>query len=213
MRGLIGQKLGMTQVFSEDGVVVPVTVLRVGPCAVVQKKTTEVDGYEAMQLSFGRARPDKVTKPLRGHYGRAGVEPGRVIREFPIPSDKSPDEGEEVRVTIFRPGDRVDVSGLPKGRGFQGVVRRWGFSGGKETHGCQSKRVPGSIGQCATPSRTLKGQKLPGRMGTRRVTARNLRVVAVDEEQNLLLVRGAVPGARRSIVLVRQSKKTTRTGT
>jgi large subunit ribosomal protein L3 len=207
MKGLIGQKLGMTQVFADDGVVVPVTVLQLGPNPVVQRKTAEVDGYEAVQLSYGHAKPAKVTKPLRGHYERAGVEPGRLLREFRVSPEEDLTPGQHVTVAVFSPGDRVDVCGLPKGRGFQGVVRRWGFAGGDETHGCQSKRVPGSIGQCATPSRTLRGQKLPGRMGTRRITSRNLQVVAVDEDKNLLLVRGAVPGARRSIVIVRPSKK------
>ncbi len=207
MKGLIGQKLGMTQVFSEDGGVVPVTVLRLGPNPVVQRKTIETDGYEAVQLSYGHVKTTRVTRPLRGHYKRAGLEPGRILREFPVSSDETLSPGQEVTVAEFSPGDRVDVSGLPKGRGFQGVVRRWGFAGGDETHGCQSKRVPGSIGQCATPARTLKGQKLPGRMGTCRVTSRNLRVVAVDKDKNLLLVKGAVPGARRSMVVVRPSKK------
>lgn len=207
MKGLIGQKLGMTQVFVEDAGVVPVTVLQLGPNRVVQRKTVETDGYDAVQLSYGYVKPARVTRPLLGHYKRAGLEPGRLLREFRVSSDETLAPGQEVTVAAFRPGDRVDVSGLPKGRGFQGVVRRWGFAGGDETHGCQSKRVPGSIGQCATPARTFKGQKLPGRMGTRRVTSRNLKVVAVDEEKNLLLVRGAVPGARRSIVVVRPSRK------
>lgn len=207
MKGLIGRKLGMTQVFSEGGVMVPVTVLQLGPCPVIQRKTAERDGYDAVQLSYGRAKASRVTKPVLGHYQRAGVEPGQVLREFALWAGDELEPGQEVTVALFKPGDCVDVSGYPKGRGFQGVVRRWGFAGGDETHGCQSKRVPGAIGQCATPSRTLKGQKLPGRMGTRRVTTKNLRVVAVDEGRNLILVKGAVPGARRALVLVRQSRK------
>jgi large subunit ribosomal protein L3 len=207
MKSLIGRKMGMTQVFLADGTAVPVTVLQLGPCKVVQRKSTGRDGYEAVQLCFGRRKPSRVSKPVLGHYQRAGVQPGVVLREFRVAAEEELEPGQEVTVTSFSPGDRVDVSGLPRGRGFQGVVKRWGFSGGDESHGCQSKRVPGAIGQCATPSRTFRGQKLPGRMGTRKVTARNLKVVAVDEANNLLLVKGAVPGTRRTLVMVRESKK------
>ncbi len=202
--GLIGRKVGMTQLFDEDGRVAPATVLRVGPCVVVQRKTRQRDGYEAAQLGLVEDRARKrPTKPLVGHFERAGVPPTRVLREFPLQEGGDPKPGEIITCELFKVGDQVDIIGTNKGRGFQGVVRRHHFRGGAATHGSMFHRAPGSIGASAWPSRTLPGLRMGGQMGNRRVTVKNLRVLEVDPEQRLLVVRGAVPGARGSLVLVR----------
>lgn len=205
MIGIIGKKLGMTRIFDDEGFVVPVTVIEAGPCVVTQVKTRESDGYEAVQLGFDSARRKSVNKPLAGHYRRAGVKPCRKLFEFRVDDPGEFSLGQEVGSDLFESGQLVDVTGWSKGRGFQGVVKRYGQSGGKQTHGCTSHRVPGSIGQSASPSRVWKGRKLPGRMGGARKTVRRLAVVSVDSESNLLLVRGAVPGASNGYVLVKKS--------
>ncbi len=205
VNGLIGRKIGMTQLFSEDGRAVPVTVLRAGPCVVVQRKTRERDGYEAVQLGFVEDRPDRrATKPMRGHFEKAGVPPTRVLREVELGEGQDMQPGETVTCEIFAPGERVDVIGTSKGRGFQGVMKRHGFGGGRATHGSMFHRAPGSIGASAYPARVFAGMRMAGHMGARRVTVKGLEVVQVDPERNLLLVRGAVPGARGSLVVIRR---------
>lgn len=206
-KGLIGRKLGMTQVFSEEGTAVPVTVIEAGPCVVVQKKTREADGYEALQLGFGRKKQKRVTKPLQGHFRKADKGFFRVLREFKLDDCTEYDVGAELNVGMFDAGEYVDIIGTSKGRGFAGGVKRHGFKGGRDSHGSMFHRAPGSIGASAYPSRVLKGKKLPGHMGDRRVTVQNLVVFGVRPDRNLLLVRGSVPGSTNGIVIVRNAVK------
>ena len=210
--GIIGRKIGMTQVFDANGAVLPATVLTAGPCVVVQRKTVERDGYDAVQLGLVEERPARVSKPLAGHYRRSGVELEKVrlsdVREVAVVDAKSgdvPQDGAQVSVSLFAAGDQVDVVGESRGRGFQGVVKRHGFAGGRATHGSMFHRAPGSIGQSSYPSRVMKGMRGPGRMGGDRVTVRNLRVIQVDVENNRLVVNGAVPGAPGGHVLIRRA--------
>ncbi len=206
--GIIGQKLGMTQVFGNDGAVQPATVLKAGPCVVVQRKQVDRDGYEAVQLGLVEDKPVRVTKPVAGLYARANVPPTRVRREVAIDSEgegEIPKEGEQVLVSLFSAGDRVDVIGLSRGRGFQGVIKRHGFHGGRATHGSMFHRAPGSIGASSYPSRVIKGMRGPGRMGGDRVTVRNLRILQVDSENHQLVVKGAVPGAPGGYVVIRKA--------
>ncbi len=205
--GLIGRKLGTTQVFRENGHSVPVSVLEAGPCTVVQAKTAEKDGYRAVQLGFGEADPKKLTKALQGRFTKANVAPQQVLREFRIPLDQNFEVGATVSVGLFKAGDRVDVTGISIGKGFQGGMKRWHWQGGKETHGSMTHRRPGSIGSSTTPGRVYKGHHLPGRMGGRRITVQALEVVRVDAEKNILLVRGSVPGYDSAVVLIRKSRK------
>jgi large subunit ribosomal protein L3 len=208
MEGILGKKLGMTQVFSEDGLVVPVTVVEAGPCLVVQRKTVETDGYEAIQLGFVEQRPPrKVTQARAGHFKKAGTPPMRRLMEFPITDGEEANPGDEVKVTIFEADQYVDVIGTGKGKGFQGVIKRHGFGGGRATHGSMFHRAPGSVGNSASPSRVFKGRRLPGRMGGKRITTKNLKVIKVDEENNLIYLRGSVPGANNSYVALRRSKR------
>ncbi|UCF05377.1 MAG: 50S ribosomal protein L3 [bacterium] len=200
MVGLIGKKIGMTQVFDENGVAIPVSVIQAGPCPVIQVKTAERDGYNAIQLAFAEVRPTRADLPTLGHFRRAGQPPHRYLAEFRVDNPGEFETGQTIDVGIFKDVAKVNVAGRSKGKGFQGVVKRHGFHGGKKSHGSKSHRVPGSIGMAAYPAKVLKGQKLPGRMGHRNVNARNLKVVEVDVENNLLLVRGAVPGARNTIL-------------
>ena len=204
--GLIARKRGMTQVFGENGNVTPVTVLEAGPCTVVQVKTAATDGYEAIQLGF-EAKRKNVTKPLAGHFKRANVPAARVLREFRVESAAGYQVGQALSVELFKPGELVDVTGMTKGRGFQGGVKRHGWSGGEATHGSMFHRAPGSIGASSDPSRVWPGHRLPGRMGADRVTVPHLEVVRVVPEQNLLVVKGAIPGAPGGLVLVRKSVK------
>lgn len=211
--GILGRKIGMTQVFDPNGRALPATVLTAGPCVVVQRKTVERDGYDAVQLGLVEERPARVTKPLAGHYRKSGVDPAQArlseVREVAVveaPSGDALQDGNEVRVaSLFAAGDQVDVVGESRGRGFQGVMKRHGFAGGRATHGSMFHRAPGSIGQSSWPSRVLKGMRGPGRMGGDRVTVRNLRVIQVDEENNRLVVNGAVPGAPGGHVLIRRA--------
>lgn len=206
VNGILGKKVGMTQVFGPDGTVQPVTVIKAGPCVVVQTKDVQSDGYEAVQLGLVEERPARVTKPLAGHYRKANVPPTRVRREVKvIPGGDAVKAGDQVLVTIFNDGDRVDVIGTSRGHGFQGVVKRHHFRGGAATHGSMFHRAPGSIGASSFPSRVVKGMRAAGRMGGDRVTVRNLRVERVDPEHHLLLVRGAVPGAAGGYVIVRKA--------
>jgi large subunit ribosomal protein L3 len=206
-KGLIGRKLGMTQVFSGDGMAIPVTVIEMGPCVITQKKTKEIDGYDALQLGFGRKKQKNVTKPIQGHLKKTGSGFPRVLREFRMMSPEDYEEGQELKVDIFEVGDYVDVVGVSKGRGFAGVVKRYGFKGGRATHGSMFHRAPGSIGASAYPSRVFKGKKLPGHMGNKRKTIQNLVVVGIRPNENLILIKGSVPGSRNSIVLVKNSIK------
>lgn len=206
MSGLIGKKLGMTQIFTGDGEAVGVTVIEAGPCPVVQVKTPERDGYSAVQLGFGRVKESRVKSPEAGHAARAGLDyvPSELA-EFAPEEGEEYEAGQEITVSIFEPGERVKVSGDSKGRGFQGPVKRHGFGGGRASHGGSAVlRKPGSIGPGTDPSRVIKGRKMAGRMGGTRTTVENLRVERVDREKNLLLVRGSVPGARNNILYIRR---------
>ena len=208
MEGILGKKLGMTQIFGDGGAMVPVTVLEVGPCLVVQRKTQATDGYEAIQVGLVEKRaPRNVTKPMKGHFAKAGVAPTRRLREFPVEASSELKAGDELKASIFNAGEFVDVVGTGKGKGFQGVVKRHGFRGGRATHGSMFHRAPGSIGASSFPSRVYPGMRAAGRMGGKRVTSKNLRVVQVDAERNLILVSGAVPGATGSYVAIRRAKK------
>ena len=200
-KALIGKKLGMTQVFDEKGNVVPVTVIEAGPCPVVFLKTRENDGYEAVQLGFGDIRVKKVTKPLAGHFKKQGVAPKKTLREFKLEQDVK--VGDILKADLFESGDKVDVVGTSKGKGTAGVIKRWHFSKLKESHGSGPVgRHGGSIGACSTPSRVYKGKKMSGRLGHERVTVQNLTVVKADGENNLLAIKGAVPGPKGGIVLI-----------
>jgi large subunit ribosomal protein L3 len=202
MEALIGKKLGMTQIFEESGRAIPVSVLQAGPCPVVQVKTPEKDGYSAVQIGFVAAKERHVRKPMRGHFKRAKVPPQRVLKEVLVGDSSKYKVGQALNVKIFEGASKVNVAGVVKGRGFAGVTKKHGFKGGKETHGCKSHRVPGSVGNCATPSRIFKGKRLPGRLGGNNSTAKNLRIVQIDKENNLLFVRGSVPGANNGIVFI-----------
>ena len=204
--GIIGRKVGMTQVFDADGTVHPATVIKAGPCVVVQAKTAQTDGYEAVQLGFVEERPAKTNKPTVGHFKKANVPATRVRREVKLaPGGDAPKTGDQVLVSIFADGERVDVIGTGRGKGFQGVVRRHHFAGGAATHGSMFHRAPGSIGASSFPSRVVKGMRAAGRMGGGRVTTRNLKVLRVDPENHLLVVEGGVPGAPSSYVIVRKA--------
>ncbi|HVF92335.1 MAG TPA: 50S ribosomal protein L3 [Blastocatellia bacterium] len=208
VNGIIGKKVGMTQLFAPDGSVTPVTVIKAGPCIVVQKKTVNIDGYNAVQLGFVEEKPPRrVNKPTEGHFKRAGVPPTRVLREIRIDaSEEATNVGDKILVDMFNPNDLVDVIGKSKGRGFAGFIKRHGFGGGRATHGSMFHRAPGSIGQSAYPSRVIKGTKMAGHMGDERKSLKNLRVVAVDTENNLLMVRGAVPGPNGAYVLIKKAQ-------
>jgi len=201
--GMIGKKLGMTQIYSEDRRLTPVTVLQVGPCSVVQVKTEEKEGYNAVQIGFGPARERRVTQPLRGHFSKAGVQTMHVLKEVRVDDPDEYQLGQTLTVGVFESVAKVDVTGVSKGRGFTGVMKRWGFHGQPASHGSKTHRAAGSIGMAATPSRVLKGMKMAGHHGNARRTARNLKVMAVDTERGLLLVKGAVPGPKNSYVFVR----------
>jgi len=207
LTGLLGKKLGMTRIFTEDGRWIEVTLVEAGPCTVVQRKTSDKDGYDAVQLGYGDVKASRCTKPLTGHFAKVGVEPKRTLREIRITADTELKPGDEIRADIFKPGDRVDVSGTSKGKGFAGVIKRHGFRGGPGTHGAHFHRAPGSIGQSADPSKVYKNKRLPGQMGNHRVTTQNLEVVNVDPERNLVMVRGCVPGAPGGVVMVKKSVK------
>jgi large subunit ribosomal protein L3 len=206
VQGIIGRKVGMTQVYAEDGRAYPVTVIEAGPCVVVQRKSKDKDGYSAVQLGLVEGRKaKKVTKPMKGHFDKAGLPPCRVLREFRVADGAEVKVGDTVSVDLFAAGDRISVSGTSRGLGFQGVVKRHHFRGGAATHGSMFHRAPGSIGASAFPSRVLPGMKAAGHMGADRVTVRNLQVVRVDAGNNLLVVRGSVPGAGGSIVVIRKN--------
>jgi len=211
MKGILGKKVGMTQIFDERGEVVPITVIEAGPCFVAQVKTVERDGYAAVQLGFEEVKPRRLTKPQMQHLQKSKVPPLRYLREFRLGEGElaSFQEGKKVTVDIFQVGEYVDVTGTSKGRGFAGVMKRHGFRGGPITHGQSDRqRAPGAIGACKTPGRIFKGHRMAGRMGGERVTVQGLQVVLVDPERNLLAVRGAVPGAQNGLLMIRQARKT-----
>jgi large subunit ribosomal protein L3 len=209
VNGIIGIKLGMTRVFADDGAAVPCTVVQAGPCVVVQRRTKQADGYDAVQLGFVEfVKPQRISKPMTGHFKKANVAPMRMLREIRL--DESADDskvGDRVLVDRFAPGEFVDVTGVSKGKGFQGGVKRWHYRGGDATHGSMFHRAPGGIGASSFPSRVWPGQHFPGHMGHERKTIKNLRVVKVDNEENLLLVRGAVPGPTGCYLLIRKSRQ------
>jgi len=203
MPGLIGRKIGMTRIFSEEGASLGVTVIEAGPCPVVQIKTEESDGYSAVQLGFSAKKAKRATRPELGHAAKAGLEAApRILREFAVGDGEELELGQQLTVEVFEAGDIVKVTGTSKGRGFQGVVKRWGFAGRPASHGHSDSRAPGSMGPGTDPSRVIKGKKLPGQMGGVRKTILNLEVVKVDSERNLLFIKGGVPGARNSYVLI-----------
>lgn len=202
---ILGRKLGMTQVWSEDDRLVPVTVIEAGPCVITQVKTTKRDGYDAVQIGFGEIAERKVNKPMAGHFEKAGVDAKRFLTEVRCDESDSHKAGQAITVESFADAKSVHVTGVSKGKGFAGVMKRHNFSGGRGGHGSHSHRIPGSVGQCATPSRIFRGKKLPGHMGTDTVTVRNLDVVRIDAEQNLLLVKGAVPGAKGALLTIRMA--------
>ena len=204
---LIGKKVGMTQIFDESGKVIPVTVIEAGPCTIAQVKTVETDGYNAVQLGFGDVKERKVNKPEKGHFAKAGVTPKKHLREFRVDSVEGLTVGNELKADVFAAGDRVDVQGTSKGKGFQGVIKRHGQSRGPMGHGSMYHRRPGSMGPTSTPGRVFKGKKLPGHMGVETVTIQNLDVVAVDMDKNVILVKGSVPGVKGAILKIKMSVK------
>lgn len=209
MKGILGKKLGMTRIFREDGTAIPVTVIQAGPCFVTQVKTEEKDGYKAIQLGFEEIKPKSLTRPELMRLRKNNLPPLRYLKEIRVENPQDYEVGQKITVSIFEVGEKVDVTGWSKGRGFAGVVKRWGFRGGPRTHG-QSDRVraPGSIGAGTDPGRVIKGLRMAGRMGNERVTVQNLEVVYVDPQRNLLAVKGAVPGARNGLVIIKQARKT-----
>ena len=206
--GIIGKKIGMTQIFNEKGKVVPVTVVEAGPCVVSQKKTQEKDGYDAIQVGFGDLKANKVKKPLKGHFDKADVAPKRTLREFKMADPDAYKVGDLIKVDVFADGDKVDVTGTSKGKGYSGVIKRWNFSRLKETHGSGPVgRHGGSSGACSSPSRVFKGLKMAGHLGAEKVTVQNLTVVKIDSENNLIAIKGAIPGPNGGIVVIRNSVK------
>lgn len=209
MKTILGQKLGMTQVFDEEARAIPVTVIKAGPCHVVQIKTTKTNGYSAIQIAFGEVKPSSVNKPAAGHYAKAGVAPAKHLIEVRVEDTAEYELGQEINIAdVLKKGQKADVSGVSKGKGFAGVMKRHNFAGQNASHGVhKTHRAPGSIGACATPARVFKGMRMAGRMGGERVTTLSLDVVGVDAERNLLLLGGSVPGPKGSIVLVREAVK------
>lgn len=207
MKNMLGKKVGMTQIFKEDGTLVPVTVIEAGPLFVVQKKTVEKDGYNAIQVGFGDVKEKRMTKPAKGHFDKANVAYRKFLREFKV---ENPDEfeiGQEIKADVFSEGDMVDVTGTSKGKGTAGVIKRHGFGRGRETHGSKFHRMPGGMSAGTYPGRVFKGHRMMGRMGNERVTVQNLEVVRVDAEKNLILVKGAVPGPRKGLVSIKATVK------
>ena len=208
MKGILGRKVGMTQVFSTDGVLVPVTVVEAGPCVVTQKKTVETDGYNSIQVGFGEIKEKKVNKPMKGHFDKAGVAAKKFLREFRLDDISAYELGQEITASVFAAGDFVDVSGTSKGKGYQGVIKRHGQSRVPMSHGAGPvHREVGSMGACSSPSRVFKGKKLAGQMGNERVTVQNLEIVKVMEDKNLILVKGAIPGPKGGLVTITNTVK------
>ena len=206
-KGILATKVGMTQIFNEDGVLTPVTVLLAGPCVVTQVKTAENDGYNAVQVGFVDKRAKLVSKPLKGHFDKAGVSYKRYVREFKFENASEYSVKDEIKADIFATGDKIDVTAISKGKGFQGAIKRHGQSRGPMAHGSKFHRHAGSNGSCSDPSKVFKGKKMPGQMGNKRVTIQNLEIVKVDAENNLILVKGAVPGPKKSLVTIKETVK------
>ena len=206
-KGILGKKLGMTQIFAEDGTLIPVTVVEAGPCSVVQKKTVETDGYSAVQLGFGEKKEKNVNKPMKGHFAKAGVAVKRYLKEFKLDNADEMNVGDEIKVDIFEAGEMLDVTGTSKGHGYAGTVKRWGSHRGPMSHGSHYHRGPGSLGACSSPSRVYKGKKLPGHYGVDKVTIQNLDLVKVDVERNLLLIKGSVPGPKGGLLVIKNAVK------
>ena len=207
MKSIMGKKLGMTQIFMEDGTVVPVTVVEAGPCVVTQKKTAATDGYNAVQVGYGDIRESLVTKPVAGHIKKSGAPLKRNLREYHVDDTEAYMLGQEIKVDVFEKGDIVDVQGVSKGKGFQGIIARYGAHRGPMTHGSRNQRRPGSIGACADPSEVVKGKRMPGHGGAQTVTVQNIEVVGVDTDKNVLLVKGAVPGPRGGLLSITKAVK------
>ena len=208
-KAILGKKIGMTQIFDENGRVIPVTVVEAGPCTVVQVKTKDADGYEAIQLGFGEVKEKKLIKPTKGHFTKANVTPKKHLREFRL-EEISYNVGDEIKADIFTAGESVDVTGISKGKGFQGVIKRHGQSRGPMGHGSMYHRRPGSMGSTSTPGRVYKGKNLPGHMGYETVTVQNLEIVKVDMDKNVILIKGSVPGNKGAILKIRNSVKSTK---
>lgn len=206
-KAIIGKKIGMTQIFDQNGKVVPVTVVEAGPCVVVQKKTVETDGYDAIQVGFGEIREKLVNKPKKGHFAKAGVSLKRRLKEFRLADITSYNVGDEIKVDVFEAGDKIDVSGVSKGKGFQGTIKRWNASRGPMSHGSKFHRAVGSMGASSDPSRTFKNKRMPGHMGAENTTVLNLQVVKVMPEKNIILVKGGIPGPNKGTVVIRNSVK------
>lgn len=205
---ILGKKVGMTQIFNEKGLALPVTVIEAGPCSVVQKKTVDNDGYSAIKVGFVDVAEKKLNKPEKGLFAKLKASPKKILREFRLEDADKFEVGQEIKVEdMFQAGDKVDVSGISKGKGFQSTIKRYGQSGGPETHGSMYHRRPGSMGSNTSPARVLKGKKLPGHMGVDKITVQNLQVVRVDSERNLLLVKGAVPGPKDGLLVIKNSEK------
>ncbi len=207
LKAILGTKIGMTQVFTQEGIVIPVTVVEAGPCVVIQKKTTQSDGYDAVQLGYGEIRTKLVNKPKSGHFKKAGVPVKRHLREFRMADVEQIEVGQEFKADVFEENDIVDVTGVSKGRGFKGVIARWGQHRGPMTHGSRYHRRPGSMGACSSPSRVFKGKRLPGHTGAQTKTIQCLEIVRVVPEKNMILIKGAVPGARGSLISIKKSVK------
>ncbi len=207
MKGLIGKKLGMTSVYDETGAAVPVTVIEAGPCVVVQQKNSSKEGYSAVQLGFEDQKEQRVNKPTQGHFKKAGVSAKRILREIHVDESEEVTVGDVINASVFEEVNYVDIVATGKGRGFQGVVKRYNFAGGRASHGGGWLRRPGSIGMCEFPGRVFKGKKMPGQMGDKRVTTQNLRIIQVRPEENLILVKGSVPGATGGIVVIKEALK------
>lgn len=206
-KAILGTKLGMTQIFAEDGKVIPVTVVLAGPCTVVQKKTADTDGYDAVQVGFGEVKEKNLNKPLKGHFAKADVAAKKYLREFRLDDISALEVGSEIKADIFEAGEKIDVTGVSKGKGFAGPMKRWGLHRGPMAHGSGYHRGSGSMGACSDPGRVMKGKKLPGHMGVDRVTVQNLEVVKVNADENLILIKGAVPGNKGGLVTIRNSVK------
>ena len=206
-KAIMAKKIGMTQVFTENGALVPVTVLEAGPCVVIQKKTMENDGYEAIQVGFMDAKAKQVTKPEQGHFAKAGVAAKKVVKEFRLEDASAYEVGAEIKADVFAAGEKVDASGVSKGKGFQSTIKRYNAQRGPMGHGSKSHRVTGSMGTSATPSRVKKGKRMPGHMGSVKVTIQNLEIVRADAEKNLLLIKGAVPGPKGAVLVIKNSVK------
>lgn len=206
-KAILAKKLGMTQIFDETGKVIPVTVIEAGPNAVVQKKTVENDGYDAVQVGFVDLKEKKTNKPTKGHFAKAGVTPKKYIKEFRLDDVSALNIGDEIKADIFEAGEKVDVAGISKGKGFAGTIKRWGQHRGPMTHGSGYHRGPGSMGMCSDPGRVFKGKRLPGHMGVERVTIQNLAVVKVDADKNIILIKGGLPGPKGGLLIVKNTVK------